>query len=312
MKIIFFGSDNFALPSLKLLSEKKKDIEIISVVIQPDKKKGRGLKISPLEIKDLAIKLKLNIYQPEELDNEAISYIKTLNPELIVVVAYGKILPKEILEIPPLGCINLHASLLPELRGAGAIAYSIIRGCKETGVTTMYVNERMDAGNIILQKKVKINAGDAAGTLSEKLAEEGAELLYCTLENIKQGKVSSAVQDENKATYAPKLQKADGFISWEKSAEEISNLIRGVNPWPSAYTYLKGKILKVHKAAIDETAGHIDRPGHIVEIGKSKLVVSTGKGNLSILEVQLEGKRKMSVEEFLAGHKLEKGMRFSK
>lgn len=312
MKIIFFGSDNFALPSLKLLSGKKEDIEIISVVTQPDKKKGRGLKVSPLEIKGLAAKLGLNVYQPEKINSETISYIESLNPEAIVVVAYGKILPKEMLEIPPKGCINLHSSLLPQLRGAGAVAYSIIRGFDYSGITTMYMNAKMDAGDIIFQKKVEIKPEDTAGTLSGKLAKEGAKLLYSTLRKVKEGKISSFSQDESKATYAPMLKKADGLIDWTKSAEEIFNLVRGLNPWPSAYTYLKGKLFKIYKTEINYASSKSANPGNIVEVAKNKLLVATGKGNLSILEVQLEGKRKVSIGEFLAGHKLEKGMRFSK
>lgn len=312
MKIIFFGSDNFALPSLKLLAEKTKDFEIVNVVTMPDKKKGRGMKVSALEIKELALKLGINVYQPEKLDSKAISHIRSFDPELIVVVAYGKILPKEILDLPPKGCINLHASLLPKLRGAGAIAYSIIRGCEHTGVTTMYVNEKMDSGDIIYQKKVKIKSEDTTVTLSKKLAKEGAELLYSTLKDVKSGKAPSIPQDDSKATYAPKLKKKDGLINWDKSAEEIFNLVRGMNPWPSAYTYLDGKMFKIHRAEQEEALKEKASSGEIVEAGKDKLIVATGKGSLKILEVQLEGKRKMSVEEFLRGHKLNKGIEFSK
>ncbi len=307
MKIIFFGSDNFALPSLRLLSEKREDIDILSVITKPDRRKGRGLKVVPLEIKVLALKLNLSVYQPEKIDNKVISYIKSLNSELIVVVAYGRILPKQILEIPPRGCVNLHSSLLPDLRGAGAIAYSIIRGYTHTGITTMYMSETMDAGDIISQKKVEIKPEDTAGTLSEKLAKEGAELLYCTLKNLKKGDVFSTSQDESRATYAPMLKKEDGLIDWNKNTEEIFNLIRGLNPWPSAYTYLKGKMLKIHKSVIDKTPSQKGKPGEIIEVAKNKLIAATGKGNLSILEVQLENRRKMTIEEFLQGHRLEKG-----
>ncbi len=312
MRIIFFGSDNFAIPSLKLLSEKKEEIDVVDVVTQPDRERGRGLKVEPLGIKNLAIKLGVDVYQPERLDSEAVLHIKLLNPELIVVVAYGKILPKKILDIPSLGCINLHASLLPDLRGAGAIAYSIIRGYTYTGITTMYINEAMDEGNIILQKKIEIKSEDTIDTLSGKLAKEGAELLYETLRNFKKGKVASIPQDGSKATYAPLLKKEDGLIDWSKSTEEIFNLVRGVNPWPSAYTYLNSKMLKIHRTAIDKTSVLKGNSGEIVDVTKNKLVVATGKGNLSILELQLEGKKKMPIEEFLQGHKLEKGTRFSR
>ena len=307
MKIIFFGSDNFALPSLRLLSKKREDIDILSVITKPDRRKGRGLKVAPLELKDLTLELNLSVYQPEKIDNEVISYIKSLNPELIVVVAYGRILPKQILEIPPRGCVNLHSSLLPQLRGAGAIAYSIIRGYTYTGVTTMYMREAMDAGDMISQKKVEIKPEDTAGTLSEKLAKEGAELLYCTLKNLKEGKLTSTPQDDSRATYAPMLKKEDGLMDWNKSAEEIFNLIRGLNPWPSAYTYSKDKMLKIHKSVMDKTSIQNGKPGEIIEVAKNKLIIATKRGNLNILEVQLENRRKMTIEEFLQGHRLEKG-----
>ncbi len=312
MKIIFFGSDNFAIPSLKLLSEKKEDINILSIITKPDRRKGRGLEIIPLDIKDLALKLGLNVYQPEKIDDETASYIMSLAPELIVVVAYGKILPKKILEIPPKGCVNLHSSFLPDLRGAGAIPFSILRGYKHTGVTTMYMNEKVDAGDIIDQEKIEIDREDTSATLSEKLAREGANLLYRTLESIEEGKAAVIAQDDNKATYAPRLKKEDGLIDWNKSAEEIFNLVRGLNPWPSAYTYLEGKMLKIHKAQTIQSLDLKANPGEIAEVDKNNLIVATGNGNLSILEVQMEGKRKMRAHDFLQGHKLRKGARFSK
>ncbi|MCK4904868.1 methionyl-tRNA formyltransferase [bacterium] len=311
MKIIFFGSDNFSLPSLRLLSEKKEDIDILSVITQPDRKKGRGLKVIPLEIKTVALELGINVYQPEKLKDEAISYIKSLAPELIVVVAYGGILPKAILEIPTRGCVNLHSSFLPDLRGAGTVPCSIIRGYKYTGVTTMYMNEKVDEGDIIDQKKVEISREDTSATLSAKLSKEGAELLYSTLQNIKENKVVATRQDDSKATYAPLLKKEDGLIDWDKSAEEIFNLVRGLNPWPSACTHLNGKMFKIHKAQILQLGDAKINSGEIIEVDKNNLVVATGEGDLSLLEVQIEGKRKMSIQDFLQGHKLEKGMRFS-
>ena len=311
MKILFFGSDNFAIAPLRLLSQKKQDISIVGVVTKPDRKKGRGLKVIPLEIKTVALELGINVYQPEKLKDEAISYIKSFAPELIVVVAYGGILPKAILEIPTRGCVNLHSSFLPDLRGAGAIACSILRGYKYTGVTTMYMNEKVDEGDIISQKKVEISREDTSATLSAKLSKEGAELLYYTLQNIKENKVIATRQDDNKATYAPLLKKEDGLIDWDKSAEEIFNLVRGLNPWPSAYTHLNGKMFKIHKAQILQLGDAKTNSGEIIEVDKNNLVVATGEGDLSLLEVQIEGKRKMSIQDFLQGHKLEKGMRFS-
>jgi len=312
MKIIFFGSDNFALPSLRLLSKNKECAQIVSVITKPDTRKGRGMKVIPLKIKELAAELGIDVYQPEKFNEDAVSHIKSLKPELIVVVAYGKILPKKILEIPSQGCVNLHSSYLPDLRGAGTVPWSIIRGYKHTGVTTMYINEEVDAGDIIEQKKVKISREDTSATLSEKLAEEGAQLLCHTLKDIKEGAQTTTRQDNSKATYAPLLKKEDGLIDWGKSAEDIFNLVRGLNPWPSAYTYLKGKMFKIHKTQIAQSSASQTNPGEIAEVDKNNLVVATGKGNLNVLEVQIEGKKKMRIKDFLQGHKLEKGMRFSK
>jgi methionyl-tRNA formyltransferase len=312
MKIIFFGSDDFAVPSLHLLAGEKEEIEIISVITKPDARKGRGMRVTPLKIKELALKFGIDIYQPKKLDEEASSHIKSLQPELIVVVAYGKILPRKILEIPSKGCVNLHSSYLPDLRGAGAIPLSIIRGYKQTGITTMYMNEEMDAGDIIEQKKVKIGREDTAATLSEKLAEEGAKLLPHTLKDIKQGSGNATAQDTGRITYAPLLKKEDGLLDWSKNAEEIFNLVRGLNPWPSAYTYLEGKMFKIHKAQVIPGDNLQSSPGEISEINKNTLIVATGKDSLSLLEVQIEGKKKMPVKDFLQGHKLEKGMRFSR
>lgn len=312
MKIIFFGSDNFALPSLRLLARQKEDVKITSVITKPDTRKGRGMKVIPLKIKELALELGIDVYQPEKFNEETTSHIKSLAPELIVVVAYGKILPKKILEIPSKGCVNLHSSYLPDLRGAGTVSWSIIRGYKYTGVTTMYMNEEVDAGDIIEQKKVEISREDTSATLSEKLAEEGAQLLCRTLKDIKEGKATITPQDNSKTTYAPLLKKEDGLIDFSKNAEEISNLVRGLNPWPSAYTYLKGKMFKIHKAQVAQSPDSKTNPGEIVKVDKNNLIVAAGKGHLSILEVQIEGKKKMFIKDFLQGHKLEKGMRLSK
>lgn len=312
MRIIFCGSDNFSIPSLKLLSGKRKDIEIFSVVTKPDRRRGRGLKLQPTEFKKVAMSLGFDIYQPEKIDEpEVISHITSLKPEFIVVVAYGKILPGKILKIPSLGCINLHPSLLPELRGPGAIPYSIIRNYTYTGVTTMYLSEKMDAGDILFQQKVRIEPQETAGTLSEKLATIGANLLYLTLRELKKGRVTPTPQEESEATYAPPLKKEDGAINWSSRAEEIHNLVRGLDPWPSAYTYLEEKMIKIHRCTVDEYRWSKGEPGEIVEVTKDTLTVTTGMGNLSILEVQPENRRKMTIKEFLAGHRLKKGMKFS-
>ena len=309
MRIVFAGSDEFAVPSLRALAQEE---NIIEVLTQPDKKSGRGLKISSTPVKVVAEELGLPLFQPESLkDSAAVEHLKLLSPELIVVVAYGKLLPRKVLEIPPLGCVNLHASLLPELRGAGAIAWSIIRGYQETGVTTMYLDEGMDSGDIIFQKKVKIEEQDTAGTLSQRLAQEGAGLLTHTLRHIKSGDAPRIEQDENKATYAPLLKKEDGLIDWSKPAQEINNLIRGLNSWPSAYTFLAGERIKIHRAQMVKSALR-GKAGEIVEVSKDRLVVTAGKNMLSLLELQPENKRKMTIKEFLAGRKISPGLFFTK
>jgi len=309
MKIVFAGSDEFALPSLKVLAQEQGNI--IAVITQPDKKKGRGLRISATPVKTQAEELGFPLFQPESLkDASALKHLQSLSPEVIVVVAYGNLLPGEVLKIPPRGCINLHPSPLPELRGAGAIPWTIIRGYSETAVTTMYLDEGMDSGDIILQKKVKIKEEDTAGTLAQRLAQEGAELLQHTLKQIREGKVPRIKQDKNKATYAPLLKKEDGLIDWSKSAQEINNLIRGLNPWPSAYTFLEGKRIKIHRAQVIKDTSKGKR-GEIAEVGKDKLIVATSQDLLSLQELQPENKRKMTVKEFLAGHRISPGASFT-
>ena len=307
MKIVFIGTPQFALPTLEALI--KSEHRIISVITQPSRPKGRGLKLTLPPVKVLAQEFGIPVFQPPKInDPQAVSYLKSLSPDLIVVVAYGQILPQEVLEIPPLGCINLHASLLPEFRGAAPIARAIIEGQETTGVTTMDMDEGMDTGDVILQKRADISLSDTRGTLSQRLSREGALLILATLRLIEKDETApKTVQNNGKATYAPLIKKEDCLINWDMPARKIYNLIRGLNPHPGAFTYLNGKRIKVYACQVVDSEGE---PARIVKVEKDRLIAATSKGGLSLLEVQPQGKRKMGIAEFLAGHRIEEGTIF--
>lgn len=303
MRIIFFGTPEFAVPSLKALL--KSDDEIVAVVTQTDKGAGRGRKIHYSPIKEVAMKSGIKILQPENLkDRDFIDEFSSLRPDMIIVVAYGRILPPQILNMVPFGCINVHASLLPKYRGAAPIQWAIINGEKETGITTMFMDEGIDTGDILLQEKVIISDEDNSETLSEKLSHLGASLLLKTILGLKEGSIKPVPQ-EGVATYAPPLKKEDGKINWSKSAEEIFNLIRGLYPWPCAYCYLNDERIKLIRAKALDGSGF---PGRIERAKKGELVIGTGRGLISLEELQPEGKRRMSVESFLHGRKLKEGI----
>ncbi|HPU63829.1 MAG TPA: methionyl-tRNA formyltransferase [Mobilitalea sp.] len=306
MKVIFMGTPDFAVNTLREIV--KAGHEVIGVVTQPDKAKGRGGKLSFPEVKEAALELNLPIYQPAKVkDPEFIQKIRDLKPEVIVVAAFGQILPKDILDIPTYGCINVHASLLPKYRGAAPIQAAIINGEKETGVTIMHMDVGLDTGDMILQEKVPIGEDETGGSLHDKLADLGAKLLVKALEQIKKGTAKRVPQDDSQATYAKMLDKEMGNIDFTKPAAYIERLIRGLNPWPSAYTKLNGKTLKLWKAAVKEYSA-CAKPGEVVEVNKDSIVVMTGKDALEILELQLEGKKRLSADEFLRGYKIEKGI----
>jgi len=300
MKIIFMGTPEFAVPSLRALIESGE--EVVAVVTQPDKPKGRGLEIVPPPTKILAEKHRIPVLQPAKIKTEEFFIeLKKFNPDLICVAAYGKILPKNILDLPTYDCINVHASLLPKYRGAAPINWAIIRGEKVTGITTMKMDEGMDTGDMLLKKELPIDDEDTGETLSEKLSEIGGKLLIETIRLLKEGRLNPIPQDHSQATYAPMLKKEDGKIDWKKSAEEIKNLIRGTLPWPGAYTNLEGKLLKIYKARLAEDEG---KPGEIIKSDSDTLRVATGKGALDILELQIEGAKRLKTEEFLRGRKI--------
>lgn len=318
LKVVFMGTPDFASESLKKVYEAGHEIE--AVVTNPDKPKGRGMKLIPSPVKIFAEEKGLNILQPQKIKNneEFIEKIKEINPDVICVVAYGKILPKEILEIPKFGCINVHGSLLPKYRGAAPIQWAVLNGDKETGITTMYMNEGMDTGDMILKEKVEIGSDETTGELWDRLSLIGANLLVETLKLIEKGKAPRTKQGED-YTIAPMINKKMSKIDWEnKSAEEIKNLIRGLNPIMGAYTYLEGKKLKFWKVKVlsnEEVKNDFPEleeyeykiPG--LEYGtvlfsdpKKGLYINAKGGILKVLEIQGENARRMSIQEFLRGN----------
>lgn len=300
------GTPEFAIPSLNILLEN--NYEISAVVTTPDRPKGRGLKVDISPVKKISIEKKLEVFQPEKLkDQDFISQIKEISPDLIVVVAF-RILPPQVFTIPRFGAINLHASLLPKYRGAAPINWAIINGEKETGVTTFYLKEQVDTGNIILQARVPIGENETAGELHDKLAEIGAEILLHTVRLIDLGKVQTQEQDERLATPAPKIFKEHCKIDWNKPAEQIHNLVRGLSPSPGAFTYFRDKMIKIFRTS--KTKFKSDKlPGTVVDSGE-KLLITTVSEVIEVLELQLEGKRKLGAQEFLRGFKINIGESF--
>lgn len=304
MKIVFMGTPKPAARCLQALFDAEE--QIVAVVTQPDRPVGRGQKMTEPPVKQLAKKYHVPIEQPEKVKkNETfINRIRSYEPDLIVVVAYGKILPKELLEIPKHGSINVHASLLPKYRGAGPIQWAILNGEKETGITVMQIVEELDAGDILLQKKVPIAPDDTSLTLGEKLFDLGAELLIDSIIKIKNGSITRTKQNDHDATQAPLLIKEIGEINFEKPAEHVHNKIRGLIPWPTAHTFYHGKMLKLLKSEI--ILDKKGEPGKVIEIVKNNgFIIGCQDTGLLITEVQLEGKRKMKASEFISGHKLQ-------
>lgn len=308
MKMIFMGTPLFAAQTFESLLQKN---PFAAVVTQPDRPQGRGLTLTPSPVKVLAQKAGIEILQPEKTkDPLFIQRIKEIAPDLIIVVAYGGLLKEEIIAIPPLGCMNLHSSLLPRYRGATPVQWALMNGEKETGWTTFYIDEGMDSGDMILQNKILIRPDEDAQTLFQRMAPLGIDLLQETLTLVQQGKAPRIKQDPAKVSLAPRLQKRDGVIQWTASACEIANRVRGLIPWPVAATHLewKGKRqeLKIFKAAASTSSS--SQPGKILETTTNEIRVGTGDGSLLVQEVQLEGSKRMNVQDFLRGHALPIGM----
>lgn len=301
MQIVFFGTPQFAIPSLKaLLASSNK---VLAVVTQPDKRKGRLGHPCPPPVKELAISENIKVLQPEKINKLSfIDELSRLNPDVIVVVAYGKILPPNILKIPHYGCINVHASLLPKYRGAAPIQWAIIKGEKETGVSTILMNEGLDTGDIFLQERVNIDENDNSETLGRKLSEIGASVLIRTIEGLESGNLKPFPQ-KGTPSYAPLLKKEDGKINWNMSAVHIWNFVRGMYPWPGAFTNLDKERLKIIN--VRPIAGK-GIPGRIESLS-NKLIIGTTDGLIEILEIQPEGKRIMNSKDFIIGRKLKEG-----
>lgn len=307
-KIVFMGTPAFSAPILKMLADEGHTI--VSVVTQPDRPVGRKKIMTPTPVKEQALELGLPIYQPEKLkDPEQAQKILDLEPDLIVTAAFGQILPSAILEAPPLGAINVHASLLPEYRGGAPIHQAIIDGKKETGVTIMYMVDRLDAGDIISQTTVPIEETDHTGSMFEKLSTAGMDLLKEILPSIIDGTNPRIPQDESRVTFARNISREQERIDWQRSAVEIYNQVRGLHPWPVAFTTLSGANVKLWWTEIADSQKD-GAPGEIVELTKDAIIVRTGSGTLAIKELQPAGKKRMTAEDYLRGPKLQVGDRF--
>ena len=305
VRTIFMGTPDLACASLKALVESK-ETEVTAVVTQPDRPKGRDLKLQASPVKQLALQFRVPVLQPERARNEAfIEELRRLQPELIAVAAYGQLLPKNLLELPSYGCLNVHTSLLPRYRGAAPIQWAILNGDAETGVTIMKMDVGLDTGDILAQERTSIRDEDTSETLHDRLAQMGAGLLVRTIPDYVTGKLVPRPQPAEGTAYAPKIRKEDGLIDWKQPARAIWNRVRGLMPWPGAYTVLPGAgrrhLLKLWRADVSEGAG---APGQVLNADKNGIVVACGAGALKIGKLQLEGGKRLSVQEFLAGHEL--------
>ena len=321
MKIVFMGTPDFAVPALKALAESAKH-EVSLVVTQPDRPRGRSGKPAPSDVKLCAEQYGIPVFQPEKVREEAaVERLRRENADIFVVAAFGQLLPKTILEMPRFGCINIHGSLLPAYRGAAPVQWAVLDGQKEAGDTIMQMNEGLDTGDILMQESIPLSADETAGSLYDKLSSMGGPLLLKTLDAIEAGTVTPVPQGDSGTHYAKMLRKEMGNIDWTKSAEEIGRLVRGLNPWPSAYTHWNGKMLKIWMAepvtqeelsalGCDEKNG-MDlkeaQPGTVMIVTKDTLMVQTGDGLLALTELQMEGKKRMPVQAFLMGCRLQTG-----
>lgn len=304
MRVVFMGTPDFAVPCLEALVNA--GYEVIGAFTQPDKPKGRGYALAPPPVKVTALEHNIPVYQPKTLrDGETLKILEELSPECIVVVAYGKILPKDILELPKYGCINVHASLLPKYRGAAPIQWSVINGESETGVTAMYMDEGLDTGDMIMKRSCEIGENETAGELHDKLSALGAQLIVEALKALENGSAKREKQDDSLSCYSPMLDKSLCQIDWSKSAQQVHNKVRGLSPWPVATSSINGKKVKIHQTLLSSDNG---TPGEIISL--SPLTVACGSGSIIINELQLEGKKRMNSQSFLNGHKLNIGDKF--
>lgn len=310
MKIVFMGTPDFAAASLQAILNSKHQCQ--AVFTQPDKPKGRGKKIQMSAVKELALASGLPVYQPAKLrDGKAMAVLQELAPDAIVVAAYGRILPQEILDLPRYGCINVHASILPKYRGAAPIHHAIINGEKESGVTIMQMDAGMDTGDILMLEKIKISPEMNTGDLYERLAVTGGSLLIKTLDELEKGTLSSQKQNESQATYAPMLSKEDEVIDWRQPAINLHQKIRGMNPWPGVHTMFRGQRLKIQEACIplskDVKPAKTWVPGEVINTSEEGLLVATGQGQILLRQVQPAGKKIMPATDFVRGYQIKEG-----
>lgn len=309
MRVIFMGTPEFSVGTLRALKEAGH--EVVLAVTQPDKPKGRGGKMQFPPVKEAALEYGIPVFQPRKIREEAsIEELKKYEADVIVVVAFGQILPKAVLEMTPFGCINVHASLLPKYRGAAPIQWALIDGEPVTGVTTMQMDEGLDTGDMLLKTEIPIDSDETGGSLHDKLAQAGAQLCVETLAAAAEGSLHPEKQGESPTEYARMLDKELGCIDWKKSAASIECLVRGLNPWPSAYTVWDGKMMKIWAAEVIPGQEKEADPacGEIVEVQKDGFVVQTGEGRLKITELQIPGKKRMEAEAFLRGYKMQEGI----
>ena len=307
MTIVFFGSDDFAVTNLRTLIESGH--RVLACVTPPDKEKGRGLKTSFPPVKQCALEYAIPVFQPEALSEESfLRDIAALKSDLFVVIAYGKILPEALLSVPRFFSVNVHASLLPKYRGAAPINWAIINGERQTGVTVIKLSPRLDAGDILAQARMDIADADTAVTLKGKLAALGADLLNDTLRSVASGTAQCVPQELSAVTFAPKLTKGLGLINWKEPALRIHNLVRGLKPWPSAYTFYKNKLLKILETEVAD--GMPGRPGTVVRLAPAGFVIQTGAQGLCVKRVHLSSGKAMAAKDFILGHRLELGEQF--
>lgn len=313
MRIIFMGTPDFAVQVLDALL--KSEHEVIGVYTQPDKPKGRGKSMQYTPVKELALEHQLAVYQPVSIrEPQVIEELKEQEPDAIVVVAFGQILPEAVLQIPPYGCVNVHASLLPKYRGAAPIQWAILDGETESGVTTMYMEKGLDTGDMIEQTVIPISSEETGGSYHDKLAAAGASLCLSTLNKMQAGTARRIPQDNTKSSYAHMLNKSMGNLDFHKPAAELERFVRGLNPWPSAYSQIQGKNLKIYEAdvVLEETLLEEDRQmeaGTVIAVDKKTFTVRCGEGALKLRSLQLEGKKRMDTAAFLLGYTVERGMK---
>lgn len=300
MRIVFMGTPDIAATCLKqLLTD---GFDVVAVYTQPDRPKNRGMKLAFSPVKEVALEAGIPVHQPEHFrDAETVETLRQLQPDVIAVVAYGRILPQSVLDIPPKGCINIHASILPAYRGSAPYQWAVLDGLAETGVTAMYLCREMDAGDMIEVSKTPIDPNETAGQLLDRLAVLGAQLLSKTMGRLSAGPVERTAQDSSKATYAPMLDKSMCPIDWNKTAQQVHNQVRGLHPWPVATAELAGTKFKIHATVVTEGSGN---PGQILELTKTGLKVACGEGAVEIRQLQAEGGKRMSAPDYFRGHPL--------